>query len=84
MPISPREAGKKIFRLNFSLLRMGSRGTFALCTASSRIAGHRAAMSFFLAQISLTNVIRTYTEGYTRSWSRSQAVRFQANHDIAS
>ena len=28
-------------------------------------------------QISLTNVIRTYTEGYTRSWSRSQAVRFQ-------
>ena len=34
--------------------------------------------------ISLTNVIRTYTEGYTRSWSRSQAVRFQATHDIAS
>ena len=74
------------FRLHFSLLRMGSRGTFTLCTASSkctRIAGPRAAMSF-LAQISLTNVIRTYTEGYTRSWSRSQAVRFQATHGIAS
>ena len=78
------------FRLHFSLLRMGSCGTFALCTASSRctrIAGPRparATMSFFLAQISLTNVIRTYTEGYTRSWSRSQAVWFQAMHDIAS
>ena len=37
-----------------------------LCTASSRctrIAGLGAAMCFFLAQISLTNVIRTYTEG---------------------
>ena len=69
--------------LHFSLLRMGSCGTFALYTASSRctrIAGLRAAMSFFLAQILLTNVIRTYTEGYTRSWSRSQAVRFQATH----
>ena len=46
------------FRLHFSLLRMGSRGTFALCTASSRctrIACPRAAMSFFLGQISLTN-----------------------------
>ena len=80
---------EKFFRLHFLLLRMGagSRGTFALCTASSRctrIAGPRAAMSFFLAQISLTNVIRTYTEGYTRSWSRSQAVRFQATHGIAS
>ena len=71
------------FRLHFSLLSMGSCGTFALCTASSRcsrIAGPRAAMNFFLAQISLTNVIRTYMEGYTRSWSRSQAVRFQATH----
>ena len=80
-------SAENFFRLHFSLLRMGSRGTFAVCTASSRctrIAGHRAAMSFFLAQISLTNVIRTYTEGYTRSWSRSQAVRFQATHDIAS
>ena len=39
-------------------------GTFVLCTASSRcmrIAGPGAAMRFFLAQISLTNVIRTYT-----------------------
>ena len=66
-------SAEKFFRLHFSLLRMGSRGTFALCTASSRctrIAGPRAAMS---AQISPTNVIRTYTEGYTRSWSRSHA-----------
>ena len=45
-------SAEKNFRLHFSLLRMGSRGTFALCTASSRctrIAGPRAAMSFFLA-----------------------------------
>ena len=49
--MSARSA-EKFFRLHFSLLRMGSRGTFALCTASSRctrIAGPRAAMSFFLA-----------------------------------
>ena len=26
----------KIFRLHFSVIRMGSRGTFVLCTASSR------------------------------------------------
>ena len=61
---SARSAGKN-FRLHFSLLRMGSRGTFALCIASSRctrIAGPRAAMSFFLAQISLTNV-NTYVHG---------------------
>ena len=46
------QSTEKNFRLHFSLLRMGSRGTFALCTASSRctrIAGPRAAMSFFLA-----------------------------------
>ena len=45
-------SAEKFFRLHFSLLRMGSRGTFALCTASSRctrIAGPRAGMSFFLA-----------------------------------
>ena len=45
-------SAENFFRLHFSLLRMGSRGTFALCTASSRctrIAGPRAAMSFFLA-----------------------------------
>ena len=66
MPISPREARGKKFRLHFSAIRMGSRGTFVLCTASSRctrIAGPGAAMCFFLTQISLTNVIRrpTYT-----------------------
>ena len=58
-------SAEKIFRLHFSLLRMGSHGTFALCIASSRctrIAGPRAAMSFFLAQISLTNV-NTYVHG---------------------
>ena len=45
------QSAEKIFRLHFSLLKMGSRGTFALCTASSRctrIAGPRAAMSFCL------------------------------------
>ena len=52
------QSAEKFFRLHFSLLRMGSRGTFTLCTASSRctrIAGPRAAMSSFLGQISLTN-----------------------------
>ena len=44
--ISPREAWKK-FHLHFSVIRIGSRGTFVLCTASSRckrIAGPAAAM----------------------------------------
>ena len=61
-PISPREAGKKKICLHFSVIRIGSRGTFVLCTGSSRctrIAGPGAAMCFVLAQISLTNVIRT-------------------------
>ena len=31
---SARSAGK-IFHLNFSVIRMGSRGTFVLCTANS-------------------------------------------------
>ena len=78
---------EKIFRLHFSLLKMGSRGTFALCTASSRctrIAGPRAAMSICLAYFAHECNTYTYTEGYTRSWSRSQAIRFQATHDIAS
>ena len=58
-PISPREAWKsveKCFHLHFSVIRIGSRGTFVLCTASSRckrIAGPAAAMCFFLALISL-------------------------------
>ena len=35
--IEVRSAGaEKVFRLHFSLIRMGSRGTFMLCTASSR------------------------------------------------
>ena len=68
------QSAEKVFHLHFSLLRMGSHGTFALCTASSRctrIAGPRAAMSFFLAQILLTNVIRTYTEVVVSFPSRS-------------
>ena len=44
---------ENFFRLHFSVIRMGSRGTFVLCTASSRctrIAGPGgAAMCFFLA-----------------------------------
>ena len=57
-------SAEKNFRLHFSLLRMGSRGTFALCTASSRctrIAGPRAAMSFFLAYFA--HVCNTYVHG---------------------
>jgi len=30
--ISPHEVRKKNFRLHFSVIRMGSRGTFVLCT----------------------------------------------------
>ena len=55
---------EKNFRLHFSLLRMGSRGAFALCTASSRctrIAGPRAAMSFFLAYFA--HECNTYVHG---------------------
>ena len=57
-------SAEKFFRLHFSLLRMGSRGTFALCTASSRctrIAGPRAAMSCFLAYFA--HECNTYVHG---------------------
>ena len=57
-------SAEKIFRLHFSLFRMGSRGTFALCTASSRctrIAGPKAAMSFFLAYFA--QECNTYVHG---------------------
>ena len=57
-------SAEKIFRLHFSLLKMGSRGTFALCTASSRctrIAGPRAAMSFCLAYFA--HECNTYVHG---------------------
>ena len=37
--ISPREAWKKIFRLHFSAIRMGSRGTFVLCTDTPDVPG---------------------------------------------
>ena len=53
------------------------------CTCM-RIAGPGAAMCFFLGQISLMQRNRYVHIGYTRSWSRSQAVRFQATHGIAS
>ena len=74
---------RKSFRLYFSVIRAGSRGTFVLCTASSRCertAGPGAAMCFrFLLKFRSCNVIATWlrTRKYTRSWSRSQAVRFQ-------
>ena len=54
-------SAEKFFHLHFSLLRMGCRGTFALCTASSRIAGPRAAMSFFLAYFA--HECNTYVHG---------------------
>ena len=61
--ISPRKV-RKFFFLYFSAIRMGSRGTFVLCTASSRcewIAGPGAAMCFrFLLKFRSHNVIRTY------------------------
>ena len=44
------QSAEKHFRLHFSLLRMGSRATFTLCTASSRctrIAGPSRAASNF-------------------------------------
>ena len=66
---------ENFFSLYFSVIRMGSRGTFVLCTASSRCKRIcRTRGRHVLPQILLTqrNVIRT-----RRSWSRSQAVRFQ-------
>ena len=72
-------SAEKFIRLHFSVIRVGSRGTFVLCTASSRcerIAGPGAAMCFrFSLKFRSCNVIAT--RKYTRSWSRSQAVRFQ-------
>ena len=59
------QSAEKFFRLYFSVIRMGSRGTFVVCTASSRckrIAGPGAAMGFrFLLKCRSCNVIRTYT-----------------------
>ena len=59
--LSVRSA-ENVFRLYF--IRMGSRGTFVLCTASSRckrIAGPEAAMCFsFLLKFYSRNIIRTY------------------------
>ena len=55
---------EKNFRLHFSAIRMGSRGTFVLLHCKFQMyedCRSPAAMCFFLAQISLTNVIRTYT-----------------------
>ena len=45
----PARSVEKNFHLHFSVIRIGSRGTFMLCTASSRckrIAGPAAAMCF--------------------------------------
>ena len=64
MLISPREAWKNIFALIFQPSGWALVAPSCFCTASSRctrIAGPGAAMCFFLAQISLTNVIRMYT-----------------------
>ena len=65
---SVRSMEKKL-RLYFSVIRMGSRGTFVLCTASSRckrIAGHGAAMCLrFLLKFHSRNVIRTFTQRNT-------------------
>ena len=61
-------SGEKNFRLYFSVIRVGSRGTFVLCTASSRcerIAGPGAAMCFrFLLKFRSCNVIATRTRSY--------------------
>ena len=57
---------ENFFSLHFSVIRMGSRGTFVLCTASSRctrIAGPGAAMCFFLLKFrSRTSYVRTRTQ----------------------
>ena len=55
------QRAEKIFAIIFFSYQDGSRGTFVVCTASTRIAGPGAAMCCFLVEISLTNVIRTYT-----------------------
>ena len=56
---------ENFFHLYFSVIRMGSRGTFVLCTASSRckrIAGPGAAMCFrFLLKFRSHKVIHVHT-----------------------
>ena len=56
-------SAENFVRLYFSVIRVGSRGTFVLCTASSRcerIAGPGAAMCFrFLLTFRSCNVIAT-------------------------
>ena len=61
--ISLREAWKKNFRLHFSAIRMGSRGTFVLlhCKFQMYEDCRSRGRHVLLSQISLTNVIRTYT-----------------------
>ena len=59
MLISPRKARKNFFAFIFQLSGWALVAPSCFCTASSRctrIAGPGAAMCFFLAQISLTNV----------------------------
>ena len=57
-------SAENFFRLHLSAIRMGSRGTFVLLHCKfqmyedCRSRGHHVLL---LAQISLTNVIRTYT-----------------------
>ena len=57
-------SAEKNFRLHFSAIRMGSRGTFVLFALQVQMyedCRSRGRDMCFLAQISLTNVIRTYT-----------------------
>ena len=55
----------QIFFLHISVIRMGSPGTFVLCTDVEDCRSG-AAMCFFPAQISLTNVVRRCYHGPNR------------------
>ena len=49
------------FRLHFSAIRMGSRGTFVLLHCKFQMYEDCRSWGRHVPQISLTNVIRTYT-----------------------
>ena len=59
-------SAEMFFRLHFSAIRMGSRGTFVLLHCKFQMYEDCRSWGRHVPQISLTNVIRTYVHGYTR------------------
>ena len=69
---------EKIFRLHFSAIRMGSRGTFALlhCKFQMYEDCRSRGRHVLLSCSNFGHERNTYVHGYTRLQSRSQAVQF--------